>query len=616
MDKLTVKQIKNFLQKHKLKTTGNKETLFNRLTELANSYSRDVEDVIKSILEEKENEKDLLLENIKLGESASQISDKSRESRISQNSKISSVSSCRAAIEAKLAALMIKSKNLDQLENIEQERIRIEKEQEQERIRIEKEQEQERIRIEQKRRKLELEIELEAAEAEARVYEKFDSDLSEEEFYSRNEHENNYLNQKFWQNEKKRMVKELESFKLEKNLLIEAVNSENENLKKELESFKLEKNLLIEAMNSENENLKRELKTVKLEKDRSMKEMNLNNTTKREVGNETKTTTCHLQGPDDKDILKYLAACNLKGFMPKQELITFDGEYTKYFEFIRCFDSQIASKSISDEDRLQYLLQYTKGKPNKIVSACIHLDPSEGYTRARNLLDLRYGNKEHIATAYIEEILNWKEIGRDDIDGLEEYSIELSNCLNAMSGIQSGIQELDNKKTKQVILGKLPYNIRDRWSRRAHERKLRGLSTNFEDIVCFIQDEVALAIDPEYGKQFFKKPKNKLIQRDTIVQRKATINTIGKGKLICWYCKGNHLIENCDELKTKKHEEKLNILIEKLLCFSCLRMGHRSKECQNKMKCEDCHELHPTILHKEKKNISENIEKEVILEND
>ena len=112
MDKLTVKQIKNFLQKHKLKTTGNKETLFNRLTELANSYSRDVEDVIKSILEEKENEKDLLLEDIKLGESASQFSDKSRESRISQNSKISSVSSCRAAIEAKLAVLMIKDKEL------------------------------------------------------------------------------------------------------------------------------------------------------------------------------------------------------------------------------------------------------------------------------------------------------------------------------------------------------------------------------------------------------------------------------------------------------------------------------------------------------------------------
>ena len=76
---------------------------------------------------------------------------------------------------------------------------------------------------------------------------------------------------------------------------------------------------------------------------------------------------------EDKDVLKSLIACNVKGLMPQQELVKFEGNYANYFEFIRSFDSLIASELVSNNDKLQYLRQYTLGKPQEIVRAILRV---------------------------------------------------------------------------------------------------------------------------------------------------------------------------------------------------------------------------------------------------
>lgn len=65
----------------------------------------------------------------------------------------------------------------------------------------------------------------------------------------------------------------------------------------------------------------------------------------------------------------------------------------------------------------------------------------------------------------------------------------------------------------------------------------------------------------------------------------------------CLFCAKNHTFESCETFKTKPNGEKIEFLKTNGMCFGCLTKGHISKICKNRMKCEMCSMLHPTILH-------------------
>ena len=300
---------------------------------------------------------------------------------------------------------------------------------------------------------------------------------------------------------------------------------------------------------------------------------------------------------DDKDVIRSLVTSNIKGLMPHQELIKFAGEYVRYHEFIRTFDSLIASKLISASDKLQYLRQYTSGRPQEIVRSCLHLDPVEGYERARKALDKKYGNTQHLTSAYIERILNWPDINKDNIDAMEEYSIELGACMNAMSGVVGGIYMLESPKNMQAIVRKLPFFLQDRWRRIADSIENAGEHVSFGRFVEFLEVEVRIATNPVFGRKSIDKNKkgssNQVKAADSVQVRSNVV----KGTLSCWHCKGSHILDECTELKDKNREEIIRILRELKLCFACLRRNHRANECRNKKTCNECSGSHPTLLH-------------------
>ncbi|KAL6455379.1 hypothetical protein MHYP_G00361890 [Metynnis hypsauchen] len=60
---------------------------------------------------------------------------------------------------------------------------------------------------------------------------------------------------------------------------------------------------------------------------------------------------------------------------------------------------------------------------------------------------------------------------------------------------------------------------------------------------------------------------------------------------------GEHTLEQCKKLQKSLHREKLDFLRSKGLCFSCLERGHMSKACGEKLRCQLCSMMHPTLLH-------------------
>ncbi|XP_013885992.1 uncharacterized protein LOC106534037, partial [Austrofundulus limnaeus] len=65
----------------------------------------------------------------------------------------------------------------------------------------------------------------------------------------------------------------------------------------------------------------------------------------------------------------------------------------------------------------------------------------------------------------------------------------------------------------------------------------------------------------------------------------------------CLYCEESHLISKCPKLQRISHKEKMEFLKGKGACFGCLKVGHMSKECRNRLTCDKCHLKHPTLLH-------------------
>lgn len=63
------------------------------------------------------------------------------------------------------------------------------------------------------------------------------------------------------------------------------------------------------------------------------------------------------------------------------------------------------------------------------------------------------------------------------------------------------------------------------------------------------------------------------------------------------FCQGNRDLAKWYALKSKSQREEIDFLKEKGPCFGCLKSGHASKECDNRLVCEVCEQVHPTILH-------------------
>ncbi|XP_066941092.1 uncharacterized protein [Macrobrachium rosenbergii] len=182
----------------------------------------------------------------------------------------------------------------------------------------------------------------------------------------------------------------------------------------------------------------------------------------------------HQRDLSNKEIMQALISCSLKTLMPKQDIAKFDGDYTKYFRFICSFDNVFSSQLTNDKERLRYLDLYTTGRPNEIVAACLHLDVSEGYRQARKLLEERYGDLEQIATAYVDKVVKWKDMGENNAEDFDEYAVVLKTCRNAILCVPYGEAELQNPKTMRLILRKFPSSVQDRWCRVADKLARRS----------------------------------------------------------------------------------------------------------------------------------------------
>lgn len=328
--------------------------------------------------------------------------------------------------------------------------------------------------------------------------------------------------------------------------------------------------------------------------------------------------------------------------LPQREISTFHGDPLQYRSFIKSFEQTIETKTENMQQRLYYLEQYTSGEPRNLVRSCFHLQPEEGYKKAKSQLEWHFGNELKITSAFLDKALKWPAIKAEDATGLRSYAIFLKTCHNTMQELDY-ISDLETPTNLKVLVSKLPFKLRDRWRAVAcniyDKHKQRP---TFKDLLAFIDKQSRAMLDPIYGevqstlnkavdsrqsKTFLKSNKGSnfataVLPMSTSGQTKlqlqtnkqpANKNSSNAFTKPCMFCNKNHFMEVCESFQAKSNKEKVDFLKAKGMCFGCLEGGHISKNCQKRMTCNVCKRGHPTVLHIQSQSNKEPISSDSVL---
>jgi hypothetical protein len=317
---------------------------------------------------------------------------------------------------------------------------------------------------------------------------------------------------------------------------------------------------------------------------------------------------------------------------PSMDITKFDGSPLEYHRFRRQFEFKIAVHCDNDDERMNFLEQFTTGEPHKIVTGLSYLDASVGYSQALNDMHDRYGDVEIVVNAYVKKALNWPVITAGNVKALDEFSLFLQECRNAAQSLEA-MRVLEFSDNFRKLVSKLPFHLHDRWRSIVQRTKDGGSTVRFEQLVNFVKTEAKKLKDPIFGKDALAPE-----QKDhVVVQRSRTgkgsfasnariadsQNSLNKthdspklsafssnrshgdsfensvaAKVPCVYCEDHkHALHSCEGFSRIPFGERISFLKSKGLCFGCLRFGHTRAKCLRKSKCSKCQKGHPTVLH-------------------
>lgn len=182
--------------------------------------------------------------------------------------------------------------------------------------------------------------------------------------------------------------------------------------------------------------------------------------------------------------------------------------------------------------------------------------------------------------------------------------------------------EMQWRMCNRTVVLKLPYKLREKWRASACDiQEQCKRRAQFTDIVTFIEHHVKTVSYPVFGDiqntqsvtvsknvdrmksqskfkgESFATTIETLTMKNPRNSRQLQSISSGKNINICVNCSQGHQLEHCQQLEEKKHRDKINFLKEKGVCFGCLYIGHRSKDCEKCLTHKVYSQTHPSILH-------------------
>ncbi|MEO0687165.1 MAG: hypothetical protein AAFY76_19485, partial [Cyanobacteria bacterium J06649_11] len=159
------------------------------------------------------------------------------------------------------------------------------------------------------------------------------------------------------------------------------------------------------------------------------------------------------------------------------------------------FEDVIESNIDNARGRLTRLIQYTSGEAKDLAKGCVYLNPEDGYKKAKELLQKRFGDPLRVLAAYQRELREWKPIKSLDTASLQRLYTFLVKTSNIAT------EHFNSYQILCTITSKLPANLRDRWNRSVYRfRSIEKREPVLVDLIDFIERETVIATDPLFSK--------------------------------------------------------------------------------------------------------------------
>ena len=283
---------------------------------------------------------------------------------------------------------------------------------------------------------------------------------------------------------------------------------------------------------------------------------------------------------------------------PAAKIPTFNGDAVQYHRFIMCFTNSVEAKLHDNAARLNRLVQYCSGKALAIVSGCLAMDPDQGYPTAKRLLRERFGTPVRVASAWVSHIMAQDKVKADDGQGLQAFADTLRMGYHTLEAV-GALAELAPQQILASIIGKLPEFLQRRWRREVvHIQGRQGRMISYSDVVKFTEGAAEEMNLPGYvtSKAAANPGGNRRDdRRDRGGIKSFAVETDSSD--VCVVCGEDHRVGRCEKFQSKSVGERRALARQYELCYNCLGVRHKQRDCKSKFKCRTCGKAHHTLLH-------------------
>ena len=297
---------------------------------------------------------------------------------------------------------------------------------------------------------------------------------------------------------------------------------------------------------------------------------------------------------------------------PKQEIKKFKGDPQTYQMFVSSFEA--ATSSIKDpRSKLNYLVQSCENEARDVIETYIILEPEEGFEKAKQALQKRYGRPHTVARSFINNLVNGPAIKQNDPEAISRLALDMSNCQLTLTKL-GYTADLDSSDSLLKIVRRLPHHMRSKWAERADVIIENGDEPKFSHLTSFLERQARVATNlygldisrnhtqpskPQRGKTFatVTTPSHPNSPSRSYPQNQ----TQSQGDQKCGFCGANHQTWRCDQFLKLSYAERRNATRTKGLCDNCFERGHISRDCPKRKFCsvQNCslRYKHSTYLH-------------------
>lgn len=200
------------------------------------------------------------------------------------------------------------------------------------------------------------------------------------------------------------------------------------------------------------------------------------------------------------DMLKHIQA-------PKVDLDVFSGNVLDYEYFMTTFIESVETKIVNPRGCLTRLIQFLEGEAKELVKGYVYLPAEEGYLRAKQLLDKRYGDSNRVLSEYRKQLSNWPKL--NEPESFRRFYFFLTKFESAVLSYKctSG----NSPELLQSLQGKLPVYLQDRWNRQVFDIREKGREVGLQDFIGLIDKETTLVNDPLYSRETMSVQSPKLL---------------------------------------------------------------------------------------------------------